>query len=219
MASRPPAMTRMTSLRRGVMYRTTAVAIAKWVETDGHRPQEIVEVHVGNRCALDIVVGGGVEADVDSSGAVGDGGGVPLDGRPVEHVEPGDVRAVPPSRRMRWATCSRVAAVRPVRCTWAPSRAYARATAEPIAPAPPWTIAVLFLSSMGSLSRRGLAVSGQRQHELGGPQVVWRSRRCVPFTHGASGPRARAPRRRGGRGDRPPYASLGVRRTRRSWGR
>ena len=41
--------------------------------------------------------------------------------------------AVSRSVRMRWATGSRVASVRPARCTLAPSRAYARATAHPIA--------------------------------------------------------------------------------------
>ncbi len=54
-------------------------------------PQELLERHRQERRALDVVVGGGVEADVDAA-AGGDAVGVLGDRRPVEDVDLGDVR-------------------------------------------------------------------------------------------------------------------------------
>src|SRR5262249_11195234 len=46
------------------------------------RPQELLRRHREQRCALDVVVGDGVETDVDA--AAGSGFGVPRDRCPVE---------------------------------------------------------------------------------------------------------------------------------------
>src|SRR5215471_16391513 len=54
------------------------------------RPQELLRLHREQRRALDVVVGDGVETDVDA--AAGGGIGVPRDRRPVEDVDPRDVR-------------------------------------------------------------------------------------------------------------------------------
>lgn len=85
------------------------------------RPQELLERHHEERRALNVVVGGGVEADVDAA-AGGDAVGVPRDRRPVEDVDLGDVRgaAVLPDAL---GDVPRVARVRPTRCTSVPSRA------------------------------------------------------------------------------------------------
>jgi len=56
----------------------------------GDRPQELPGLHREQRRALDVVVGGGVEADVDAA-AGGDGVGVPRDRRTVEDVDLRDV--------------------------------------------------------------------------------------------------------------------------------
>lgn len=56
----------------------------------GYGAQEVLEGHVEERGALDIVVGCGVEADVDAAG-VGDCGGMPFDRGQVEDVEARDV--------------------------------------------------------------------------------------------------------------------------------
>jgi hypothetical protein len=57
----------------------------------GHGAQEILELHVDEWCALDVVLGGGVEAGVDAAAGGGDSGGVLLDRRLVENVEACDV--------------------------------------------------------------------------------------------------------------------------------
>jgi hypothetical protein len=57
----------------------------------GHGAQEILELHVDEWCALDVVIGGGVEAGVDAAAGGGDSGGVLLDRRLVENVEACDV--------------------------------------------------------------------------------------------------------------------------------
>src|SRR5262249_56618732 len=54
------------------------------------RPQEILELHREQRRALDVVVRGGIEADVDP-GTDGDAGGVMHDRRPALDVYPRDV--------------------------------------------------------------------------------------------------------------------------------
>ena len=56
-----------------------------------HRAQEVVGLHLGDRYALEVVVGRGVEAGVDAAGCRGDGACVLLDRRPVEDVEARDV--------------------------------------------------------------------------------------------------------------------------------
>jgi hypothetical protein len=73
---------------------------------------EIVEGHLDERGALDVVVGQRIEADVDAA------------------VCSRDEACMAPDR-------GAVESVRPVRWTVAPSRANALATAEPIAPAAP----------------------------------------------------------------------------------
>jgi len=55
------------------------------------RSQELPELHRQERRALDVVVGGGVEADVDAA-VGGDDVGVLRDRRPVEDVDLRDVR-------------------------------------------------------------------------------------------------------------------------------
>jgi hypothetical protein len=57
----------------------------------GHGAHEVLELHVEERCALDIVVGGGIEADVDAAAGRGHSTGVPLDRNPVLDINPRDV--------------------------------------------------------------------------------------------------------------------------------
>ena len=166
----------------------------------GHRTHEVVELHVEHRRALDVVVGRGVEADVDAAGGVCHGGRVPLHRGLVENVERDDVRP-PPSRWMRRATSSRAASVRPVRWTRRP-RGRTPATAEPIASAPPWTIAVRCSAAWVFLSV-GRDRAGGRVRPAAPPPGDQRARTRSRLSKGPPSPRdatrhcPRTPRRSG----------------------
>lgn len=61
----------------------------------GRRPrmaQEVLELHVKQRRALTVVIGRGVEADIDAAAGSGNGGSMPFERRPVKDVELRDVR-------------------------------------------------------------------------------------------------------------------------------
>src|SRR3954454_1654148 len=77
--------------------------------------------------------------------------------------------AAPPPTRISSAVASSTFSLRPTRWTTAPSRAYARATREPIAPAAPYTTAVFAWSStsclLGTFEGGGVAVAHAARHD------------------------------------------------------
>jgi hypothetical protein len=102
----------------------------------GMGPFEVGELHVHQRCALHGARRDEVHGDVQGSVVAHQIVGVCVDGALVQRVDlcerrPATVLADLPS------DCSSLASVRPARCTAAPSRAKARATARPIVPPPP----------------------------------------------------------------------------------
>jgi hypothetical protein len=100
------------------------------------RRLEVGQRHLRQRRALHVAVGDHVDRDVERPRARGPRIRVGVDRRLVERVHH-RVSARPPAARMSAATASSGLCVRPARCTVAPSCANRRATAEPIAPAPP----------------------------------------------------------------------------------
>ena len=143
-ASRPPPMARMTPASRG-----------NHVPGDGggqghlggdrlaDGTQHVVVGHVDKGRALEVIVVDGVESDVDSPRISGDSVGMSLDCDAISCIELSDLRTSPDlgdagcyiAREVRG--CVRPDGPRRLR------RRRLRATAEPIAPAPPYTMAIL----------------------------------------------------------------------------
>ncbi|WP_257225789.1 hypothetical protein [Rhodococcus opacus] len=83
----------MTPLPRPTMWRAAAVATGE-ARRDrlGDRLHDVADPHVDKRRALDVVVEGGVEADIDAAALVRHRRGMPLDRVPVHRIENSDVR-------------------------------------------------------------------------------------------------------------------------------
>jgi hypothetical protein len=109
------------------------------VRSDGlsHGAHEVLELHIEQRCALDVLVGGGVEADIDAAAGRGDSARVPPDRRSVEDVDACDMgRAALGSDALGDRVEGQFVAAGEMH-VGALARVRARATADPIAPLAP----------------------------------------------------------------------------------
>ena len=135
MASRPPAMQPIApTAARGHVRRDRGGDPVLRGQGLGDRLQDVREGHVQQRSALDVVVGGGVERDVEAVRR-GDVGGVGVNRCRVQDVQVGAVR-VPTGSADGIGESIETDRVRPTRTTRAPSRR-AVATADPTGPAAP----------------------------------------------------------------------------------